>query len=92
MLLANYLPLELHADDDEITQALAAVHMGPWLAQLPRGLDTVLAECGGDLSIGQKQLISLSRAVLAKNKLLVLLCLSYLCISLMVMRCVCLHA
>lgn len=39
--------------------------------ELPNGIDSVVSESGSNLSVGQKQLVCLARAILRKNKILV---------------------
>ncbi len=59
-------------DDAAITQALATVGLGDWLATLPAGLDTALGSGGGSLSAGEAQLLAFAR-VLLKNPGVVIL-------------------
>ncbi|MEK6440331.1 ABC transporter ATP-binding protein [Pseudonocardia sp. T1-2H] len=49
----------------EIEAAVDAVGAGPFVEQLPEGLDTDVRKRGGRLSAGQRQLVSLARIVLA---------------------------
>ena len=42
------------------------------IEQLPNGYDTVLTENGGNISKGQKQLLTIARAILADPKMLIL--------------------
>lgn len=60
------------ATDDQLRAVLAEVGLGEWLAQLPDGLDTVLAPQGGGLSAGEGQLLAFARAFLTDPGLIVL--------------------
>ncbi len=59
------------ADDDRLIEALGEVGLGPWLAGLPHGLDTVL-EGTNTLSAGEAQLLAFARVFLAGPGLVVL--------------------
>ena len=60
------------AGDDEIVAAAKAAHAHTFIMQLPQGYDTVIAEDGGNLSQGQKQLLCISRIMLALPPMLIL--------------------
>jgi ABC-type multidrug transport system fused ATPase/permease subunit len=60
-----------HTDDD-LRRAITRAGLDPWVARLPHGLDTVLADRGANLSAGERQLVSLARAALADPAVLVL--------------------
>ncbi len=60
------------ADDHAIDAAFAQLGLDDWLDRLPRGLDTVVGERGDSLSVGERQLVALARAHLARPGLLVL--------------------
>jgi ATP-binding cassette, subfamily B, bacterial len=56
----------------EVEGAFAALGLSWWVDQLPRGLDTPVGERGDQLSVGERQLVSLARAQLADPGLLIL--------------------
>jgi len=56
----------------EITQAARAAHAHGFIRRLPDGYDTVIAEDGGNLSEGQKQLLTIARAMLGDPPMLIL--------------------
>ncbi len=60
------------ATDDEVRAAFAALGLGWWLDDLPLGLATPVGERGGNLSVGERQLVALARAQLGDPGLLVL--------------------
>ena len=60
------------ATDEEIVQAAKLAHSDSFIRRLPQGYDTVIAEDGGNLSQGQKQLLTIARAILADNKIMIL--------------------
>ncbi len=60
------------ATDDEIIAAAKAAHSHKFIMQLSEGYDTVLAEDGGNLSQGQKQLLCITRIMLCLPPMLIL--------------------
>ena len=60
------------ATDDEVRAAFSALGLGWWLDDLPLGLATPVGERGGNLSVGERQLVALARAQLGDPGLLVL--------------------
>lgn len=62
----------LDATDQEIEEAAKAVDVHDYIMSLPKGYDTEVEERGNMLSMGQKQLISFTRALLADPRILIL--------------------
>ena len=60
------------AGDEEVRAAFHALGLDWWLDELPFGLDTPVGERGGNLSVGERQLVALARAQLGDPGLLVL--------------------
>jgi ATP-binding cassette subfamily B protein len=60
------------ATDEEIIAAAKAARAHGFIKRLPEGYDTVIAEDGGDLSQGQKQLLCIARVMLALPPMLIL--------------------
>ena len=60
------------ATDAEVEQAIDALGLRDWVVGLPEGLDTVVGERGGRLSVGERQLVALARAQVADPGLLLL--------------------
>ena len=60
------------AGDDEVTEAVRLVGLDDLVARLPDGLDTIVHERGTSLSSGERQLLALGRAFLARPRVLVL--------------------
>ena len=58
--------------DGDVRRALDAVHASSFVDRLPQGLDSVVAERGSTLSVGQKQLLSFARALAFDPRVLVL--------------------
>ena len=68
----NILYGRLEATDDEVIEAARAVGAHDFIMRLAKGYDTELHERGQNLSVGQRQLISFARAVLARPRILIL--------------------
>ncbi|MDH2326799.1 ABC transporter ATP-binding protein [Cereibacter sp. SYSU M97828] len=62
----------LEATEAEINEAAARAQLGPMIAMLPEGLDTVVGERGVMLSGGQKQRVAIARAFLKNPPILIL--------------------
>ena len=60
------------ADDSTINQAIEIACMDEYVHNLPQGLDTVLSDRGGKLSTGQRQRLSIARAVVRNTPILIL--------------------
>ena len=62
----------LEATDAEMVNAAKMSHIHRYIERLPKKYDTVLKQAGAGLSHGQRQLMSIARAVLADPKILIL--------------------
>lgn len=62
----------LDATDEEVIAAAKAAHVDRFIRTLPDGYRTELNEESGNVSQGQKQLLTIARAILADNKILIL--------------------
>jgi ATP-binding cassette subfamily B multidrug efflux pump len=63
------------ADDpsrEKIIEAAKATHVDRFVRTLPDGYDTVIGDEGGDVSVGERQLITIARAFLAEPAILIL--------------------
>lgn len=60
------------ATDAEVETAVRIADMANYVSELPQGLDTVLSDRGGKLSTGQRQRLSIARAVVKNTPILVL--------------------
>ena len=62
----------LDATDEECIEAAKLANADGFIRRLPKGYDTDLSERGGNLSQGQRQLLSIARAIVADPSILVL--------------------
>lgn len=60
------------ATDEEMIEAAKAAHSHSFIKRLPQGYDTVIGEDGGSISAGQKQLLCITRVMLARPPMLIL--------------------
>ncbi|MDD7517691.1 ABC transporter ATP-binding protein [Ruminococcus flavefaciens] len=62
----------LDATDEEVIAAAKAAHAHHFIKSLPNGYDMVLNEDASNVSQGQKQLLTIARAILADSKVMIL--------------------
>lgn len=60
------------ASREEVVEAAKRVHANSFISRLPQGYDTVIAEDGGNISQGQKQLLCIARVMLMHPPILIL--------------------
>ncbi|KAF7277950.1 hypothetical protein GWI33_009066 [Rhynchophorus ferrugineus] len=70
-LRMNLDPFDSHSDE-EVWRSLEHAHLKSFVKGLPAGLNHEVTEGGENLSVGQRQLICLARALLRKTKVLIL--------------------
>ena len=71
-VLENIRYHKTQATREQVIEAARAVGAHDFIMKLPGGYDSVLEQRGGNLSLGQRQLISFARALVADAKILVL--------------------
>ncbi len=60
------------AGREEVAAAAKAAHIHSFIMRLPQGYETVISEDGGNISKGQKQLLTIARAMLYDARMLIL--------------------
>ena len=71
-VLENIRYGRLAATDEEVFEAARLAHADGFIRRLPKGYGTILSERGESLSEGQRQLLSIARAILADPAILIL--------------------
>jgi len=71
-VLENIRYGRLTATDDEVRQAAVLAHADSFINRLPNEYQTILSERGANLSEGQRQLLTIARAILSNPAILIL--------------------
>lgn len=71
-IMENIRYSKLDATDEEVIKAARAAHVHHFISTLPDGYQMVLNEEASNVSQGQKQLLTIARAILADPKILIL--------------------
>lgn len=61
-----------NATREEVISVAKAAHIHSFIMRLPQGYDTIISEDGGNISKGQKQLLTIARAMLYDSRILIL--------------------
>ena len=61
-----------HATREQVIAAAKAAHADGFIRRLPKGYDTVLTDDGANISKGQKQLLTIARAMLLDSRMVIL--------------------
>ena len=61
-----------HATREQVIAAAKAAHADSFIRRLPNGYDTVLTDDGANISKGQKQLLTIARAMLLDSRMVIL--------------------
>ena len=61
-----------NATDEEVIEAAKKAHAHSFIRKMPQGYNTLIAENGGNLSAGQKQLLCIARAMVVNPPMLIL--------------------
>lgn len=68
----NLLYGDQDATDEEIKKACKEAHIDHFIETLPEGYNFVLNEDGSNISLGQRQLLTIARAIISKPKIMIL--------------------
>lgn len=71
-IMENIRYSKLNATDEEVIKAAKAAHVHHFISTLPDGYNMILNEEASNVSQGQKQLLTIARAILADPKILIL--------------------
>jgi ATP-binding cassette subfamily B protein len=71
-IMDNIRYSKLDASDEEVIKAAKAAHVHHFISTLPDGYKMVMNEEANNVSQGQKQLLTIARAILADPKILIL--------------------
>jgi ATP-binding cassette subfamily B protein len=61
-----------NASHDDVVEAAKAAHVDHLISTLPEGYDTIISETADSISAGEKQLLTIARAILADSPMLIL--------------------
>lgn len=61
-----------NATQEEVEAVARAAHIHSYISRLPQGYNTIISEDGGNISKGQKQLLTIARAMLYDSRILIL--------------------